>query len=127
MKQIISRFKKTYLTRSETITLVIGVKAYLTYDETGEVMVKTLSDGRLFTPRILSKTDVHNFISTFKMIESDTLYYFVINNETFLWTLVDKEPKLFLKLNVQNESIISAAYKLGYNLKPLKIKMISEL
>ena len=125
MKNVETRFRKTFLRTSRSVLLEIGISAYLTYDSNGDVILKEAASGEQFALNQLTKTDVENFISTFKILDTDVLYYtkdtFNSNKLVVVMGVVKKVPIVLTKFfinqaYVDKHDVRRAANQIGYNL-----------
>lgn len=125
MKNVETRFRKTFLKTSQSVLLEIGISAYLTYDSNGDVILKETVSGEQFALNQLTKTDVENFISTFKILDTDVLYYtkdtFNSNKLVVVMGVVKKVPIVLTKFfinqaYVDKHDVRRMANQIGYNL-----------
>lgn len=125
MKNLETRFRKTFLQTSQSVLLEIGISAYLTYDPNGEVILKETTSGEQFALNQLTRTDVENFISTFKILDTDVLYYtkdnYNSNKLIVVMGVVKKVPIVLTKFfinqaYVDKYDVRRVANQIGYNL-----------
>lgn len=125
MKNVETRFRKTFLRTSQSVLLEIGISAYLTYDSNGDVILKETTSGEQFALNQLTKTDVENFISTFKILDTDVLYYtkdnYNSNKLVVVMGVVKKVPIVLTKFfinqaYIDKHDVRRVANQIGYNL-----------